>query len=101
MYKYVNYLKIFENRYSIIYDREDSIMQISVLLRKNWFRYLPSGQQSKTCCAISPADSFGLKRNSFVFPLTRMRRRFICNKKDTHRVSYDMTRNKIRKHTRF
>lgn len=35
-----------------------------------------SGQFSNTCCAMSPAESLGLNRNSFVFPLTRMRRRF-------------------------
>lgn len=38
----------------------------------------PSGQFSNTWCAISPAESLGLNRNSFVLPLTRMRRRFIC-----------------------
>jgi hypothetical protein len=40
--------------------------------------HLPSGQLSKTCCAISPADSLGLNRNSLVLPLTRMSRRLIC-----------------------
>lgn len=31
-----------------------------------------SGQLSKTCWAMSPADSLGLNRNSFVLPLTNI-----------------------------
>lgn len=45
---------------------------------------VPSGQLSNTCCAMSPADSLGLKRNSFVLPLTRISFRFIWNKRDCH-----------------
>lgn len=37
----------------------------------------PSGQLSNTVCAMSPAESLGLNRNSFVFPLTRINRRLI------------------------
>lgn len=48
----------------------------------------PSGQFSKTWWAMSPAESLGLNRNSFVLPLTRMRRRFICNKKSKGSFSY-------------
>lgn len=39
---------------------------------------LPSGQLSNTVWAISPAESDGLNKNSFVFPLTKISRRFIC-----------------------
>ena len=35
------------------------------------------GQLSKTNCAISPALSLGLNKYSFVFPLTRINRKFI------------------------
>lgn len=38
---------------------------------------LPSGQLSNTVCAISPAESVGLNRNSFVLPLTSIKRKFI------------------------
>jgi hypothetical protein len=38
---------------------------------------VPSGQLSNTVCAMSPAESLGLNRNSFVFPLTRINRRLI------------------------
>jgi hypothetical protein len=30
---------------------------------------------------MSPAESLGLNRNSFVFPLTRINRRLICKEK--------------------
>lgn len=43
---------------------------------------VPSGQFSNTWCAMSPAESLGLNRNSFVLPLTRMRRRFICKQRN-------------------
>lgn len=39
--------------------------------------HLPSGHWSNTVCAISPAESDGLNKNSFVLPLTRIRRKFI------------------------
>lgn len=35
------------------------------------------GQLSYTCLAMSAAESLGEKRNSFVFPLTKMSRRLI------------------------
>lgn len=38
-----------------------------------------SGQLSNTVCAISPAESEGLNRNSFVLPLTSINRRFILS----------------------
>lgn len=41
-------------------------------------RYVPSGQFSKTWWAMSPAESLGLNRNSFVLPHTSISRRFIC-----------------------
>lgn len=34
------------------------------------------GQLSNTCWAISAAESFGLKANSLVLPLTKISRRF-------------------------
>jgi len=37
------------------------------------------GQLSKTNCAISPALSLGLNKYSFVFPLTRINRKFILS----------------------
>lgn len=37
------------------------------------------GQLSYTCFAMSEAESLGENRNSFVFPLTKMRRRFIIS----------------------
>lgn len=37
------------------------------------------GQLSYTCFAMSEAESFGEKRNSFVFPLTKMRRKLIIS----------------------
>lgn len=40
----------------------------------------PIGQLSKTCFAISVAESFGEKVKSCVFPLTRMRRRFTMSR---------------------
>lgn len=40
----------------------------------------PSGQLSNTVCAISPAESDGLNRNSFVLPLTSIKRKFICKR---------------------
>lgn len=40
---------------------------------------LPIGQLSYTCLAMSAAESLGEKRNSFVFPLTKMSRRLIWN----------------------
>ena len=46
----------------------------------------PSGHCSNTIFAISPADSDGLKRNSFVLPLTRIRRRLILKKKRQNSV---------------
>lgn len=38
-----------------------------------------SGQLSNTVCAISPAESDGLNRNSFVLPLTSIKRKFILS----------------------
>lgn len=46
--------------------------------------YLPSGQLSNTICAISPAESEGLNKNSFVLPLTSMRRKFIWKKEKSN-----------------
>lgn len=57
-----------------------------LLMLNTVYVYIPSGQLSKTCCAISPAESLGLKRNSFVFPLTRISRRFICNTKNNFHI---------------
>lgn len=37
------------------------------------------GQLSYTCFAMSEAESLGENRNSFVFPLTKMRRKFIIS----------------------
>lgn len=45
--------------------------------------YSPIGQLSYTCFAISAAESFGENKNSFVFPLTKMRRKFICKEEKT------------------
>lgn len=51
--------------------------KISAFATASWRQ--SSGQLSKTCCAISPADSLGLKRNSFVFPLTNISRKLILS----------------------
>lgn len=59
---------------------EMRVIYDNVFLTRERFDFLPSGQLSKTCWAMSPAESLGLKRNSFVFPLTSINRRLICNK---------------------
>lgn len=45
------------------------------------FSTLPSGQLSNTYCAISPAELLALNKNSFVLPLTNIKRKLICNKR--------------------
>lgn len=45
----------------------------------SWQWHVPIGQLSYTCLAMSAAESFGENRNSFVFPLTRMSLKLICN----------------------
>lgn len=63
----------------LLFPHVESQVWIIEMMMKS--QYLPCGQFSNTWWAMSPAESLGLNRNSFVFPLTRMRRRFIWKRK--------------------